>query len=381
MAGRGEGPLRRTLTPFRSLAHRCIAFLAMAIEMAACSTLSLVSPEKPTVKQIGSGDMEGVGLDLSPLAKKIPQAKRGGVSAAEQKERERNRKCFINVVDWLCKNEKHAPHVWNKIITGDLGLEPELDKNVMFDKPPKAFGKIESSWVAQWIVDRSGGELTPAFMQVLDTADPAIVHDMLSRITMTTGSESLPEEFQEKALLNIALELRMQDLGSFNIKDWALECVNKDDKCIDWWKGGPFFYKWEGGKLAGVMHRRSGVEIIVPDHISIQKCFNLESPMSDACAAFVKQPFRQLVSSFFGKNEGPNEHKFDKKGVVMKKLLARAQQQLQEIWAKAAADTHERVTLTDHVKERRLSALAKAREAVGDRAQKRARTVTMEVQE
>lgn len=185
------------------------------------STLSVIASPVTPLKNNPSGDLEGVGTNLSPLAKKIPQAKKGGCSTIEQKKRDTNRKCFVNVVDWLCKNEQHSPHVWNLIISGGLGLEKEVDGSLWFDKPPKSVGKVDSTWKAQRIVERSDGKLTAALMKVLDDADPRLIHDMFSRFTCTNGSETLPAEFQEKAIFSLAMDLKMKELGDFGIARWV----------------------------------------------------------------------------------------------------------------------------------------------------------------
>lgn len=150
---------------------------------------------------------------------------------------------------------------------------------------------------------------------------------------------------------------------------------------MDWLAGGPFFYQWRDGRLTSVMHRKSGLEVAVPQHIVILSTFELESPMCDTLAAFVKSPFKQLVCSFFNAGEGPNLAAFDKKGKEMKNLCAMALAEMQERKSQASADTHEKVILKDHAKEKKIAALAAARQQMAQRPAKRARTLTMELQE
>ncbi len=115
-----------------------------------------------------SGDLGGGGAVpiLSPLAKKIAAARKGG-STATYRQREVNGNCLIRCVDWLSKNEEHAAHVWHLIISGGLGLSCQADMAEFLEVAPKAMGKIDITWRAQFVVDYSDGRLSSQLVQGL----------------------------------------------------------------------------------------------------------------------------------------------------------------------------------------------------------------------
>lgn len=317
---------------------------------------------------------------LSPLAKRIPQAKRTK-DLDEYKQRDMERKCLIKCVDWLVKNESIATVMWNHIMTGQLAVNngrPEAD---WFKDAPKTMARVDLKWRAQFLQDLSEGALTTEVIRRLDARDENALHDIWCMVTKTTGTEMLSPAFQEKALLAVAVRLRVQQVGGPSLRQWIRDHLNVETGVVDWLRGGAYSYEFQENRLKRVVHR-SGSAADVPEFINIRRDFTLESPAVDTLTKFSKKPFDLIIRTLFAKDQGPNAHTFDRKGRAMKAWVedATAALRRQQALARAGTTSNPDLVLTDHAKERRVAALVRARaKADAQPVSKRARKLSMPV--
>lgn len=339
-----------------------------------------LSPAPTLGSSASTLDAESPRAILSPLAKKIPMAKRGK-DEDEFRQRDVQRRCLIRCVDWLVKNEVAASMMWNHIMTGQLNLQGARPESEWFKEPPKCMSKVDLKWRAQFLQDFSDGSLTSDLIARIDERDENALHELWCLLTKMTGSEALPEESQEKALMAVAVKLRMEQVRAGTVQRWVDRAVDKRTGVINWLAGGAFTFVFENNRLVHAKHY-TGAEVVVPDFITIKKDFNIESPAVDTLTKFTKHPLEVQVKTLFPKDIGANTLLFDKKGRGMKTLLHEAQDKLRDRRARLRGGTSEGSTLVlkDHAKECRTAALAKARAKVESRPQKRARTIQLDVQ-
>lgn len=220
------------------------------------------------------------GDQLSPLARKIPKAKRTA-DAHETKRRELQRACLVKIVDWAVKHESLCPQVWTMITTGAISSTTDLDQKEFWAEPPKSLSKVDLQWRAAWLTAHSEGSLSHELLRRMDEKAGHIVKDMFSVFTKSTGSESLPPEFIEKALLQAAMSLRYDAVAGMSIKAWVTKYVNKKDATVNWSKCGPYRMEAVGAHIVKVWHWCSPEPVDIPKWQAIGSDFELQHAAYD----------------------------------------------------------------------------------------------------
>lgn len=302
---------------------------------------------------------------MSPVAKRIPTKIKKCSDAAEQRKKELARACFIKMVDWCHRNEAYCPTLWNYIETGTIKFGDDSTRSGFFASPPKTLKVVDKAWRAQWLIGRSGGSLSSQLLQRIDSVDECAIFDMFCLFTGTQGTEQLPKEFVEQDLLAAACDSRYASVHGVTLQTWVTNCIDARSGVVDWMAGGAYQFEFTDYLLTKVQHWR-GETVMVPEAMHVTKSFELKHPAIDTQACFVSGPVTHIIAKLFSAKKGPHEFAFDKKGKQMQELLAIATQSLQ---AKKSASSRlvqaeGSLVLTDHAKEKRSAALAKARAKV-----------------
>lgn len=280
----------------------------------------------------------------------------------------------MKIVDWAVKNEGVAPTLWTMITTGQIvSLLGGADKKDFFQEPPKCLLRVDLQWRAEWLASRSQGALSQSLLKLLNEADEHSIRDIFIMFTKMSGNEGLPNEFIEKDLLSMSLTHRMQQVAGVALNEWVRLYVNAKTGKVDWYAGAPYTIVKDERRVIQVKHW-SGCVASVPQYQHIGLDFELQSVANEMQAALVKEHVVHPIHRLFAKGEGPNRFLFDKKGKAMREMLEAGQQamQAQRTAQKASGITSStNLVLKDHVKERRVEALAKARPKMSGQAPRR----------
>lgn len=309
--------------------------------------------------------------ELSPLAKRIGMFKKCS-DPVEARQKELERKCLVRCVDYLAKHEEQAPKIWSWIMTDMMGTHRDLDREVFFQEHPKTLAKVEKQWKANRLAANSNKMLNAVTLQHLDANDERLIDDLICMKAKLSGTESLPKECQEKAVLDELLKIRVAEVGAESVGSWVMKCVNMTDHTVDWAKGAVFTLVFEGEHARKVRHH-SGVEVSNPQYIPLTQDFKIESPCNDQTCTAVRGASSCLLKSLFPEDSAPFQHMLDRKGKVMANLVKQA---VLEVGRKKSALGHSMdgdVELADHAKVRRTAALQKARKSLAAKLVKRQR--------
>ena len=326
-----------------------------------------VTPPKAGFKRSSSefsleeeGSVDGsVDSHLSPLARRIPKAKRV-LDSKEMRRREENRACLVKLVDWAVKNEDKVVSVWTKLSTGQLA--DDKPPQGFWSHPPKNIRSIDKHWKANFILGVAGDAISGADIQRLDKEDEQIVSDIFAFCVKMVGTEALPEQFADQELMTLFLKTRHAEVfPGTEFETWCSKFVAKQDK-VDWLKAGAYAYTFNNaGKLTKVKHM-SGKEVTVPNHMIVDGSFTLQQAAHDTLAEFMNGPVTHQVCKLFDKDDGPNDLLFDRKGKAMKNYLEHAKHAQMELRKATQTSADSSMQLRDLKKEKQVAALKKARE-------------------
>lgn len=348
-----------------------------------CSTLALSPGDRCNsagkASSLGGQPVPVMECELSGLAKRIPKAKKGN-TVAESNANQTLRSNLMWLVDFVVKNEMAATTIRDMLQNGQILWGSEAKSQAQFSELPKNLQKVDKDFKVKWNVDHSEGSIDYGTLAYQDSVDEHFVHDCFLMFVFMSGHETLPDPCIDKKTLALGLELRMQRLGGETPCEWARRIQLSNGVPTNKHLSGPFLLCWEHGRLASIIHRRSGVRAYVEQDINVDPSFVFQNYASERVATLFKSKLRQFrCLDFFDKEQFPllaADPSLDKKGEDLKALIAEAAVAVQAKRASGAVQ-EDRAPLLDHTAARKQKALAMAREAQAAKP-KRARTLNFE---
>lgn len=319
----------------------------------------------------------GADLDaLTTLAERVPKAKK----SQDQQEMNRRllaRSAVVRCVDYLMKNPSAAAAVWNAI---ESGLIPEAGDNnaagsaggSKTELKISSYGKLPSDTIAAFFAGLDGGP-SKAILDLMDAKDADAIRDVGTMMLQLRRSDSIPKCCSDPRVLTKFLKARLDQVGP-RIPGWFGASVSPAG-IIDWGKQPLFTLEWAERRLVSIKHMTGDI-VELPQHVVITADFQLEHPHSDADAALVLSPAKQLIRELFAADQGPNRFLVDRRGKSIVGLASAAEAQVKADDMKAAesAATPETGVLATRKQEAKTKALERARQ-VAAAAPKRLRSV------
>lgn len=187
--------------------------------------------------------------------------------------------------------------------------------------PPLSFGKLPPDMIADFFVGLEGGP-SQGLMDAMRMRKPEVIRDVGTMMLQYRPSDAIPKCCSDHRVLAQFLKLRLEQVGP-RIQGWFNVSVTPRGD-VDWCKQPLFRLKWSTARLLKQVVHITGDIAEVPAHVVITSDFVFEHPHSDADAALVLPPARQLVRELFAVDKGPNRFMIGKRDKMIVSLAKRA---------------------------------------------------------
>lgn len=236
--------------------------------------------------------------------------------------------------------------------------------------------KLSKEWVAEWlaVLSQEGDfPLTVSLLNRIDMQNSEHIKIIFHFVTFTSASTKLPREMLDKQVCGLALKRRAAELGD---RISLVAVATASNGVIDFLKLGVYKLGFDDdGNATSITHIQGQVATI-PEHIRIDKTFELIGNEHDLTAEVKKGPARFFLHDFFPKTSSPWVHVLDKKATHLVKLAQDSDLEVRTKNAEAQAGTVVgKKVLTEATRERRIVIAEKARAKRAAAPAKRRKTV------
>ena len=185
--------------------------------------------------------------------------------------------------------------------------------------------RLDETWTVNFI--SVNYNLSIRRLEQACTVDPDSWRHLMVFGLVANGSLKMPAECKEKLVCQLALAKRMERMGSRLLALTDSNILHQAGG-IDWGRLGVYAVTWNAsGRAESVLHRPSGHEASLAEHVVITKKFTLASNWSDFGATLSLKPTSyNIAEDFFEAGRGPHSVKlwtghckdFDTEAAAMK---------------------------------------------------------------
>lgn len=233
------------------------------------------------------------------LAKRVPAARRTG-SLIDDNAAEQNRRSFQIIIDTLARQPDLIPAMHGSLMQL-LSSKGTADNETAWGTI-STLGKLDAGFCAEFVCSFS--KLGAENLASMRSADPKIVHTLMSFALQLPLSCNLPAPLKDKRLCRAVLASRHKVCGA-RLANLGPQCVAADGSFS--WAHGCFRFEFKEGRAVRIRHV-SGEEVQLPDHIVINQNFAIEQNYDDAKAAAVYEGATFNCKSFFAAGTGPHSY-------------------------------------------------------------------------
>lgn len=323
----------------------------------------------------GASSPNGGQQNLSPLAKKVPNIKKTNVASVDMRL-QIERDALITVIDTLSKDYSLLEKTYG-FLKRESAKQSREQTTEGIDAPPfpaayTYLAKLPSYWYCSWIVRASKGYCTKTIYENIELKDPENLRRAFDFFTCTNSGHAWPAAALDKVVLERMMDRRAKDVGD-RIKGW-FQVALRQDSSIDWTKGGPYTIEWAPStdRAISVKHI-SGERAFIPDHIVIDKSFQLDFGWCDVRAQVSKPPsVIKLIDLFCDLRRPPHNQLLSKKADELVRIADSFAREVADmrLEAKPGFETAKNI-LSDAKQRQRDVILKKARESARARKEQK----------
>lgn len=317
----------------------------------------------PLLRLTGAGAADSR-TSAANYVKRFPKASGAGASAIDKLELKVQHENCIYVVEAMVLDPSLGSTLKSYIDQRKQKEASRAEENSgRFHHTYCYFEKISKDWMTQWLSLASDGGHNLVSMELLNKVDMQNIMDIRRLFYLVCGISGL------RSSLASALTKRSVRVPCFVVvKSWAAgltrsPLVSARTASLIWGRLGVYkiVFNTETGKGASIEHI-SGTTQTIPDHVMIDRSFQLVANDSESSAEVAKGVARFRLQEFFPKESPVWRHQLDKKA---SHLIAIARTVEAEVLRIKEAHNREVVTvakgLEDATRERRAKIAAVAR--------------------
>lgn len=262
-------------------------------------------------------DEAGAAGDLSSLAKKVPKVKPMADQAKFQ-ELQIQRSQLVKIIDTLQKRPDAIMMTWAWLEDHlDTSKEKSKQKESNWPESYTYIAKLPKYWMADFLVQASGGTLTSALLETMDSQDSEIVGNLFRMSCQVQKSDPMPRAALDKRVCLRMCMRRYENVGR-RLSGWRDKFVRANGE-VDWLRGGCYEPTFVGGRVVSVKHI-GGETVAVPDYLNITDVFKIKSAWDDADACFSHGMASYRVADMFPSGTGPHKYRMGKRAVELKQM-------------------------------------------------------------
>jgi hypothetical protein len=242
---------------------------------------------------------------LCDFACKLPCTKKSGDSF-EDDELTMKRDAFAKTIDKLWRHPGIIMQTCSWVEKRVLAIADKVGDDKF--ESVSVLKNIEDEWLCNFLHRNFKFEV--GALELVCNSDPESMLQLLIYGMVASSALKLPEACKHKQVMEDSLKMVFAEhadrLGKMEKKD----LINKTSRTLDWLAIGVYSVVFDAktNLAERVIHRPTGDEALLEDHVRITKAFVLESNWSDHLAAFVLKPSRYLVLDLFEENSGPHHY-------------------------------------------------------------------------
>lgn len=267
-----------------------------------------------------------------------------------------------------------APHVWNAIDTGVIGIPTASEENTTFfaKKVPRV-SALPMEWIASWLHQNSAGTCSRELLDRIDGNDPENLRNVFCVATKVSLTTPLPRELQHKVTCGRVFSKRAADVGD---RLRSLSPNVKADGSIDWPSWGPYkLMRNEEGAIVGIKHIQGEAVTPLPPHMVLNSDFSLNLAWSDFEATLSLGACSHVLHRIFPGDKAPNTEVPGRSGALLDQVTKAVVQDMEAEVAQAKLGTIEEenflVTHEEKVTTKRKETLEAARRKLAASASRR----------
>ena len=250
-----------------------------------------------------TAEEEGSPSKLIKFAEGMPQVAKSS-DASQDEDLKYYRKQFMKHISTLWRNPKLIPRAVDWVDDRVLEEANKLECDVF--KSISTLGRLDETWAASWLVANSS--LTLKRLEEVCDKDPEGVKQLYIFALVSSLQVKFNQAMRVKAIMNLTFEARAQQCGHRLGKVNDTNLKHPDRGAINWGVIGVYSPMWEDGvdRLRRIRHKPTGHVGTIPDHVIVDKHFELLQNWDDYEAALVRKPSDFPCKDFFASGCGPH---------------------------------------------------------------------------